>query len=69
MPRPDGYNIILINSNHVVPPIGYKPNYDVIKSFAPNTNAANVPSLMIAQFEYARALGEGVYRLHQGASG
>ena len=44
---PDGTTLIMITSNHTVPPVGYKLNYDPAKSFSPIIEAAYIPDVLV----------------------
>ena len=44
---PDGYTILMITSNHVVPSSEYKTSYDPVRSFAPVIEIAYLPSVLL----------------------
>lgn len=44
---PDGYTMIMVTNSHVMPALGYKLNYDPIKSFEPVSLADDKPMVLL----------------------
>ena len=44
---PDGYTLVMITNAHTITPLQRKLNYDPVKDFAPVTQAATTPNLLV----------------------
>jgi tripartite-type tricarboxylate transporter receptor subunit TctC len=52
--EPDGYTLVMVTSNLTIPPQGFTLNFDPVKSFAPITEIAYAPHVLVVNPKHVK---------------